>query len=148
MNGKDICLRLRSQLFDRENDRSVRASVDEDSLGTSFNIYIFVTPPNSTGDPLVGKDSLDWIESIYFAGEVAVFTGEESYGSSGMDTDIIQGFVQLYGKLKEFISSIEPDDVEKYLRDHLLWKAAEVRDSFAIHQTYPNKYFISSPAAD
>jgi len=104
---------------------SARVSFDKDSLGSSFSVCVFVTPPTVTGDPFIGKNPLDWVRSKYYAGEVVAFTsasalpvGEGSYGSS----KIIQGFVSLNAKLKEFIDSVEPKDVEKHLRGHLLWK--------------------------
>jgi len=106
---------------------SARVSFDKDSLGTSFSVCVFVTPPTITGDPFVGKNPVDWIPSKYYAGQVAAFTatsreGLGLYGAPKTNANIIQGFVSLNDKLKEFIDSVEPKDAEKHLRDHLLWK--------------------------
>jgi len=106
---------------------SARVIVDKDTLGVPFSVYILVTPPSLTGDPPIGKDPIDWIKSKYYSGEVAAPTGlaKKAYGSSGADLEIIEGFVSLNEKLKEFTGSVEPDDVEKHLRNHLIWKVGK-----------------------
>ncbi len=121
--------------------RSARVSFDQDSLGSSFSVCVFVTPPTVTGDPFIGKNPLDWVRSKYYAGEVVAFTsasalpvgpGEGSYGAF----KIIQGFVSLNAKLKEFIDSVEPKDVEKHLHSHLLWKVGKVRRRYIIRPCF------------
>lgn len=108
--------------------RSARVIVDKDTLGVPFTVYILVTPPSLIGDPLAGKDPLDWIKSKYYSGEVAAPTGlgGRTYSSTETNAVIIEGFVSLNDKLKEFIGTLEPDDVEKHLQSHLIWKVGKV----------------------
>ncbi|KLO14548.1 hypothetical protein SCHPADRAFT_927808 [Schizopora paradoxa] len=108
---------------------SARVVVDKDTLGVPFTVYILITPPSLTSDPLAGKDPLDWIKSKYYSGEVAAMTGfgGRSYGSTNADVsaEIIEGYVSLNEKLKEFIGTLEPEAVEEHLRGHLLWKVGK-----------------------
>jgi len=103
---------------------SARVSVDKDTLGISFAVYILVTPPSLNGDPVAGKEPLDWIKSKYYSGEVAAPAGlgRRTYGSNA---EIIEGFVSLNDKLKEFIGTVELDDVKGHLRNHLIWKVGK-----------------------
>jgi len=105
-----------------------RVIVDKNALGSNFCVYVFITPPNETGDPFIGKDILEWIPSKYFAGLVAALAdfGGEAFGYTNLDVEMIEVGVSLNYKLKEFIHSLEPEDVEKHLRDHLLWKVGKL----------------------
>ena len=109
--------------------RSARVIVDKDTLGVPFTVYILVTPPSLTSDPLAGKGPLDWIKSKYYSGEVAAMTGlgGRTYGTAitNKDAEIIEGYVSLNDKLKEFIGTLEPDAVEEHLKGHLLWKVGK-----------------------
>jgi len=88
-----------------------------------------MTPPNMTDDPLVGKHIIDWVPSKYYVGEMAAlaesdYTGE-AFQHIKLDVEMTGDYVSLNAGLKEFLGSLKLDDVEKYLRDHLLWKVGK-----------------------
>jgi len=78
------------------------------------------------GDPLAGQHVIDWLPSKFYVGEIAALSECDIPGKAFQH--IIEGYLSLNAGLKEFLGSLEPEEVEKYLRDHLLWKVGKVRE--------------------
>ncbi|KAH9484721.1 Tyrosinase [Psilocybe cubensis] len=103
---------------------SVRVRCDEHEIGGSLSVFIFLSntvPPNPD----------EWLFERSFAGTFDLFTSS-SYGQArgqasgeAYATNIAKGFIHINRKYLELTrqSSLEPEIVVPYLKQHLSWGA-------------------------
>ena len=115
--------------------RSVRVEVEKYALKTSFDVVIFLLPPNVPADEAAISitDSNAWFNSPYYVGSVSAFVNSQPKHCVNCQNAIaqnlrIEGFVNLNQAIVDIcgLRSFAVDVVHPYLKENLTWRVRKV----------------------